>query len=81
MDAWGGPCCMNARAPSIHSLIVKFHEILYTSLSGHPLQVWGLCSAVHCSGPLSAKVDFANQGVAEKDQDALVEPLDLNPLS
>ncbi|MGD0548709.1 MAG: hypothetical protein ABR991_12930, partial [Terracidiphilus sp.] len=51
----------NRCAPFIHIFIVKFHEILYTLLSGHPLQVGVQRSTVHCSGPLSAEVDFANQ--------------------
>ena len=69
------------RAPFIHSFTVKFHEILYTLFSRHPLQVWVQRSTVHCSGPLSAEVDFANQGLAVKDQYALVKPLDLDHLS
>ncbi len=64
-----------------YGLSVKFHEILYTLFSGDPLQVGVQRSTVHCSGPLSAEVDFANQGLAVKDQYALVKPLDLDHLS
>ena len=50
----------------------RYQDILYRR---------GLRSTVHCSGPLSAEVDFADQSVAEENQDALVEALDLDPLS
>jgi hypothetical protein len=46
-------------------LAVKFQDILYGLLSGHPLHFWDL----------HAKVDFADQGVAEEDQDAMVDAL------
>src|SRR5450631_2318257 len=54
----------------------SLHIVIRTCFTG-----WDLLSTVHCSGPLRAKVDLADQSVAEEDQDALVESLDLNALS
>src|SRR5271170_257680 len=54
--------------------------MLYTVLSGHPLQVGGSHPAVHCSGPLGAEVDLADEGAAVVDQDALIEALEFDLL-
>ena len=56
------------------ALIVKFHEMLYTLLSGHPLQVWRFQA-------LCLKIDFADQGFAVEDQDTKVEAFDTDPLA
>ncbi len=67
--------------PPLRNKAVKFHEMLYRSLSGHPLQFLGVHSTVHCSGPLSAEIDFSDQGIAEEDKDARIEALYLDSLS
>src|SRR5215469_4042745 len=59
---------------------VQFQEILYRSLSGDTLQVRECSPAVHSSGPLGCEVDFADQGVAEEDQDAMVDALESDGL-
>ena len=55
---------------------VKFQDMVYTLLSGHSLHLWDLRPALHSSGALGAEVDFAEQGVAEEDQYAMVDALE-----
>jgi hypothetical protein len=61
---------------AIATPIVKFQDMVYTLLSGHSLHLWDLRPALHSSGALGAEVDFAEQGVAEEDQYAMVDALE-----
>ena len=75
----GRPCMKIApipRVPHSCSLTVKFQDMVYTLLSGHSLHLWDLRPALHSSGALGAEVDFAEQGVAEEDQYAMVDALE-----
>ena len=64
---------MRLYIPTIAIGAVKFQDMVYGLLSGHPLHFWDLRPALHSSGALDAEVEFANQGVAEEDEHAMVD--------
>src|SRR5258708_26661355 len=78
---------VSRKAPAISRAIrsvgfsVKFHDILYTALSGHPLHFWGAAApAVHRGGPLARRVELAHQAAAVVHQNPFFDPDQLHAL-
>src|SRR5258708_29004328 len=72
---------VSRKAPAISRAIrsvgfsVKFHDILYTALSGHPLHFWGAAApAVHRGGPLARRGDRMQQTAAVVQPKTFLHP-------
>lgn len=71
-EAFVCPTCVND---------VKFQDIPYILLSGHPLQIGAAQLAVHHGGPQVDEVEFAHQATAVVHQYPLLDAHDLHPFA